>query len=88
MLRSGLLVLVLFLAAGPACRADEVASPPPEDRLACDALKALDLREGTGAGVRLVEAEILPAAGDQPDLCRVNGFIEPQVGFEVRMPRR
>ena len=88
MLRSGLPLLVMFLAVGCACRADDLAGPMPGDRLACDALKALDLTEGTGAGVRLEEVGILPAAGDQPELCRANGFIELKVGFEVRMPRK
>jgi len=57
-----------------------------EERYACDALKAMDLSEATGAGVRLADVGLLPASADQPELCRVNGFVEPQVGFEVRMP--
>ena len=60
----------------------------PADHIACSALKAIDLSEGTGAAVRLDQVGLLPAAGDQPELCRVNGFIEPKVGFEVRMPRK
>jgi feruloyl esterase len=88
MLRSGVPLVVLLLASVSLCRADPLASPVPGDRLACDALKAIDLSEGTGAAVRLDEVGILPAAGDQPELCRVNGFIGPQVGFEVRMPRK
>lgn len=88
MRRSGQLLFVLCLASSWACRSDQLASPVPGDRLACDALKAIDPSEGTGASVRLEEVGILPAAGDQPELCRVNGFIEPEVGFEVRMPRK
>ncbi len=57
-----------------------------EDRFACNALKAMDLSEATGVGVRLADVGLLPASADQPELCRVNGFVEPQVGFEVRMP--
>ena len=76
----------LLLFASSACLAQDAPAPDAADRFACDALKAIDLSEGTGARVRLVDVGILPATGDQPELCRVNGFIEPQVGFEVRMP--
>jgi len=65
---------------------DPVTAADAADRFACEALAAVDLSEATGAGVRLVEVGILPPAGDQPLLCRVSGFIEPQVGFEIRMP--
>ncbi len=77
---------LIALPGGSACLAQDLPGPEAADRYACEALKALDLNEGTGARVRLVDIGILSAAGDQPELCRVNGFIEPQVGFEVRMP--
>jgi pimeloyl-ACP methyl ester carboxylesterase len=63
-----------------------VKEPDAGDLFACRALKAMDLSEATGAGVRIADAGILPAGGDQPELCRVSGVVEPQVGFEVRMP--
>ncbi len=78
--------VVLLLVGTSTCLAQDTPAHDAADRFACDALKAIDLSEGTGARVRLAEVGILPAAGDQPELCRVNGFIEPQVGFEVRMP--
>ena len=81
-----LLLLCAFAAGGLPAATPDSSPSATADRFACDALKALDLSEGTGARVRLVEVGILPASGDQPELCRVNGFIEPQVGFEVRMP--
>lgn len=78
-------VVVLLLAGWP-CLAQEAAAPEAAERVACAALEALDLREATGAGVRLAEIGMVAPAGDQPALCRVNGVIDPQVGFEVRMP--
>ncbi|MDP2326178.1 MAG: DUF6351 family protein [Gammaproteobacteria bacterium] len=57
-----------------------------EEHFACNALKAMNLSDATGARVALAEVGMLPALGDQPELCRVNGFVDPQVGFEVRMP--
>jgi len=84
-----LLLLPLFCVlptGSPLAATPEPSGLAAADRVACEALKALDLSEGTGARVRLVDVGILPATVDQPELCRVNGFIEPQVGFEVRMP--
>ncbi len=83
---AGLSLLLVLLLGSPAAGAQDVPIPDAADRFACDALKAIDLSEGTGAQVRLVDVGLLPAAGDQPELCRVNGYIEPQVGFEVRLP--
>ena len=83
--RRGTLLCCLWLAGSP-CLAQEPALPDAAEGFACDALKAIDLSEATGAGVRLTEVGLLPPAGDQPALCRVSGFIDPQVGFEIRMP--
>lgn len=79
-------LFMILLLGSRAGVAQDAPGPDAADRFACDALKAIDLSEGTGARVRLVDVGILPASGDQPELCRVNGVIEPQVGFEVRMP--
>jgi len=78
-------ILFGILACIP-CLADDAAPLEPSERFACEALKAIDLDEALGVGVRLTEAGVLPPAGDQPALCRVSGFIDPQVGFEIRMP--
>jgi pimeloyl-ACP methyl ester carboxylesterase len=91
------IVLLLIVGALPAhgvLSQEVLPNPVPvqdaaaRDRFACHALKAMDLGEATGAGVRLADVGLLPASADQPQLCRVNGFVEPQVGFEVRMPVR
>ena len=79
-------LLLLLLAGSLPCRAEEAPAVDSADRFACAALKAIDFSEATGAAVRLLEVETLPAAGDQPALCRVGGFIAPQVGFELRLP--
>lgn len=78
--------VLIAVTGSSAGLAQDLPDIPVEDRYACDALKAMDLSEAVGAAVRLVDVGILPATDDQPELCRVNGFIEPQVGFEVRLP--
>ncbi|MEO8223170.1 MAG: tannase/feruloyl esterase family alpha/beta hydrolase [Gammaproteobacteria bacterium] len=79
---SALVLLLPRLAVS----ADEVPDPLLAERFACGALKAVNPGEAVGAGVRIEETVVLPATGDQPALCRVSGVIEPQVGFEVRLP--
>lgn len=75
--------LCLAGVAGPA----RAATPPdPVEQFACEALKAIDFSEAAGAKVQLTGAGMLAPAGDQPALCRVSGRIDPQVGFEVRLP--
>lgn len=66
--------------------ADDRTADQVADRAACSALTVVELQEVTGAATRLTAATILPADGDQPTLCRITGVIEPQVGFEVRLP--
>lgn len=81
---------LIVILAGPwlagLSLAEQATPPDAAEHVACDALKAIDLGEATGAGVRLTEVGILPPSGDQPALCRVSGFVDPQVGFEIRMP--
>jgi feruloyl esterase len=76
------LALALTLALPVAGNAAE----PPLDAEACAALQALDYAADVGAAVRFAATAALPAAGDQPALCRVAGTIAPTVGFEARLP--
>ena len=59
------LLLLLIVAALPA-HSDPSRDTAAEDRFACEALKAMDLSEPTGAGVRLADVGLLPASADQP----------------------
>jgi feruloyl esterase len=77
-------VAALVVLAAPPLRADP---PPDAEPAACAALQALDYGEAVGAAVRFSAATDLPAAGDQPAVCRVAGQIAPAVGFEVRLPQ-
>ena len=38
------------------------------------------------APTALIKAEIIPAERDQPEVCRVNGVVAPNINFELRMP--
>jgi Tannase and feruloyl esterase len=52
----------------------------------CEALITADFSAIQDAPTQVTSAEIVPAAAGQPALCRVQGYIAPQVGFELRLP--
>lgn len=58
----------------------------PEARAACEALRDLDVSAGADAPAHIMASEALPASGDVPALCRVEGFVAPNTGFELRLP--
>ncbi|MES2606704.1 MAG: hypothetical protein V4603_17365, partial [Pseudomonadota bacterium] len=47
----------------------------------CSAIAQLDLRE-----VIRITAEVMPASGDVPAYCRVDGTIDPEITFQVNLP--
>jgi feruloyl esterase len=79
--RAGSLALLCLLL--PTLADGETSTPDAE---ACAALQVLDYADDVGAPVRFEAARDVPAAGDQPALCRVAGTIAPSVGFEARLP--
>lgn len=50
-------------------------------RLACK-----DLLRLSGGQATIVSAELVAAAGDAPEFCRVLGLIQPEIRFEVALP--
>ncbi len=58
-----------------------VSASAHADALACKSLLGL-----TNSEFSVVSAEIVPAADQLPDHCRVHGFILPAINFEVRLP--
>jgi hypothetical protein len=52
----------------------------------CAGLLALDLQVLDEAPTRITSAAAVSAANDLPAYCRVQGYVAPQVRFEVRLP--
>ncbi len=52
----------------------------------CRSLLQLDLGQLREAPSHLVSAQVIDAVGDRPAFCRVEGYVSPQVGFEVHLP--
>jgi feruloyl esterase len=59
------------------------AEPTPEQ---CRALTAADFGTLQDAPTRITAAGALPAKDGVPALCKVEGYVAPQVGFELRLP--
>jgi Tannase and feruloyl esterase len=69
--------------ASPEPSRTATASPSPlRTPLAC-----ADLAGAPIGGATIRSAEMVAAAGDNPDLCRVSGTIETALNFELRLPR-
>lgn len=58
----------------------------PEIVMATPESDCRDLRALTNSAFSVVTAELMPAADQLPEHCRVHGFIQPAINFEVRLP--
>lgn len=72
---AGLIALPSAHAAGPA-----------DPARACAALTAFDFTRIPDASTRISAATPVPAEDNQPTLCRVLGYVAPNVGIELRLP--
>jgi feruloyl esterase len=86
-------VLACLTAATPAMSALPSMTPAtaPVDSqfkaaVDCAALLRIDFTHLAGAPTALTGAAVVPAAGASKAYCRVTGYVQPQVGFELRLP--
>lgn len=63
-----------------------LASSGARAQTPCDALARTDFSRLPDAPTVITSAAVVPASGDLPAYCRVEGTVAPQVGFEVRLP--
>jgi hypothetical protein len=93
--RSLRLASLLFLASGiillgshPARAIEPVAAT--DARLSavipCESLETEDFTAVPGAPASVTASKRVAASGDTPEYCDVTGFVQPQVGFELRLP--
>src|SRR5690349_20681784 len=64
------------------------ASSPNVEALTarCEALETADLSAVQDAPTQVLTAKPVAATDDAPAHCQVEGYVTPQVGFEVRLP--
>jgi feruloyl esterase len=67
-------------------RRDTLDVTPDATAEQCDALNSMDFTGVQDAPTQISETKIVPVSGKDPAYCRVQGYVVPQVGFELRMP--
>ena len=91
------LLLIMTLAVATAGQTRDLANPsrslaaeansPPENPVAaCGDLSKTDFSTISDAPTHIVHAEIVTPSDGQTSYCKVNGWIEPQIGIEMRLP--
>lgn len=52
----------------------------------CNALQIADFHSIPDAPTQITEAKLIESKDDVPSYCQVQGYVAPQVGFEIRLP--
>ena len=83
-------LVVLCLAFSIAEPTGVIAAPVPSGspKSRCSALSKMNLSDLAEAPTQITAATIVPPRDGLPEYCRVEGFVAPQVWFEVRLPTR
>jgi hypothetical protein len=81
---TALLLCLMLLLANQGVRAEATSADDAAAR--CQALASIDFTQVLDAPTQIAEASVVEARGDNPAYCRVQGYVWPQVGFELRLP--
>jgi len=89
-----LLANVAIFAASSGAHASQGSAPIAEldariaGAMQCEQLAREDFTKTFEAPLSVLSAKLVPASGDTEEYCAVNGYIQPQIQFEVRLPSR
>ena len=78
--------LTLVAGVAGAQQGNATASSMQVDAQSCQALLHKAFSGVQDAPLQIVDAQVVPASGKIPAYCRVQGYVLPQVGIEMRMP--
>ena len=81
-MKTVVLILMALVSLAPQAGASLDDSPAPT----CSTLINVDFTGIQDAPTQLTQALLVEAASDAPGYCRIEGYVAPQVGFEVRLP--
>jgi pimeloyl-ACP methyl ester carboxylesterase len=84
-----LLALAAALSLPEGGRAAELPATPSLNssaRQACADIRGRDFTRVEDAPAQLLDAAVVDAAGNAPAYCRIQGYVVPQVRFEIRLP--
>lgn len=82
--RSGAAVLAMLFVAFGAVSAHAQTAKNPETAK-CEAIKKFDFSHVEDAPMQVLDASLVPAEAAAA-YCRVEGYVVPHVGFEIRLP--
>jgi hypothetical protein len=84
------LLFVALLASSSGVYAAEVAALDARisGALHCERLIEEDFKNSDTAPLSVLSAKLVPGANGTGEYCAVNGYIQPQIQFEVRLPSR
>src|ERR1700678_442768 len=74
---------VPFCGAAEAAETPSIAAPTVQS---CVNMKSADFSRVEDAPAQILEAVVIEAEGSNPSYCRVQGYVMPQVRFELRLP--
>jgi pimeloyl-ACP methyl ester carboxylesterase len=84
-----LFILAAAVSHVPFCGAAEAAETPSTAAptvQSCVNMKSADFSRVEDAPAQILEAVVIEAEGSNPSYCRVQGYVMPQVRFELRLP--
>jgi Tannase and feruloyl esterase len=86
-LRVKIIALVMLILAGTAGVAHATSATPGTPAEAqCKGLPGLDFSGIKDASTQVTAAKVVEPAAGAPAYCKVQGYVSPQVGFELRLP--
>jgi hypothetical protein len=77
---------VVVIALGPISVLAQAATMTASAAVACQALQSVDLSDLQDAPTQLTASKMIARSGDRPEYCEVDGYVAPQVGFQLRLP--
>jgi hypothetical protein len=85
----GLIACIGLTVVADVAGAQQIADPASSMQAgvqSCQALLSKDFTRVQDAPMQIVDVRVVPASGKTPAYCRVQGYVLPQVGIEMRMP--
>jgi hypothetical protein len=82
--------VIILIVGGVACEPGVAHAATANSDIAsetkCKLLVEADFSSIQDAPTQITAAKIVPAEGAEPTYCQVQGYVAPQVGFELRLP--
>jgi hypothetical protein len=82
MIRAHIPIIILLAALCTEARAANPGSPSAN----CEALQSIDFSTLQDTPTQIIEAKTLEAQQGRPELCDVQGYVSPNVGFHLQLP--